>query len=131
MAIRVLVIEDNVINRELIQCLLEVYGYDPVLAVDGNSGLEMARRERPDLILSDIQMPDMDGIELAKQLKADPLLASIPLIAVTALAMVGDRDRVLAAGFDGYIPKPLVPAKFGSQLQDYLPGNGPDTAETA
>src|SRR5882672_7275823 len=102
---RLLIIEDNQVNRELITYLLRAYGYELLIATDGEQGLALAQRERPDLILCDIQIPGIDGYEIARRLKGDPALKGIPLIAVTALAMVGDRERILAAGFEDYIGK--------------------------
>jgi two-component system cell cycle response regulator len=117
---RVLIIEDNPINRELVDYLLRAHGFETLSALDGAVGLAVARRERPDLILCDVQMPVMDGIEFAHHVKSDPALRHTPLIALTALAMVGDRDRVLAEGFDGYIPKPVDPTTFISILSGLL-----------
>src|SRR5437899_70608 len=102
--------------------LLNAYGHTVLTAVDGCEGIEASRRERPDLIVCDVQLPDMDGYEVARWLKSEPELRTIPLVAVTALAMVGDRDRVLAAGFDGYIPKPIAPETFVAELEKFLPG---------
>ncbi|HVK31041.1 MAG TPA: response regulator [Burkholderiaceae bacterium] len=113
---RVLIVEDNPINRELVDYLLRAHGFDTLSALDGAVGLDMARRERPDLILCDVQMPVMDGIEFAHHVKSDPALRHTPLVALTALAMVGDRDRLLAEGFDGYIAKPVDPATFVDAL---------------
>jgi two-component system cell cycle response regulator len=119
---RVLVIEDNPINRELMDYLLRAYGFEPLTAVDGSVGLDIAARERPDLILCDIQMPGIDGFEFARRIKADPQLRDTPLVAVTAYAMVGDRDRILATGFDGYIAKPIDPAELIPTINALLPG---------
>jgi two-component system cell cycle response regulator len=118
---RVLIVEDNPINRDLLDYLLQAFGYQTLSADDGLQGLALARSEQPDIILCDVQMPGMDGTELARHLKADPATAGIALIAVTALAMVGDRDRILAAGFDGYIAKPIEPDELLAQLRRYLP----------
>ena len=100
--------------------LLRAFGYTPHAAADGEAGLEAARGEPFDLIVCDIQLPVMDGYEVARRLKADPALRTVPLVAVTALAMVGDRDKVLAAGFDGYIAKPIDPETFVRQIEAYL-----------
>src|SRR5438270_5852181 len=100
--------------------LLQAFGHPPLTGRDGRSGLEAARREAPDIILSDIQLPDIDGYAIARQIRADPRLSGRPLVAVTALAMVGDRSKALAAGFDGYISKPLVPDTFVAQVEAYL-----------
>jgi two-component system cell cycle response regulator len=100
--------------------LLGAFGYAPRTATDGGAGLEAARGEPFDLIACDIHMPVVDGYEVARRLKADPVLRTIPLVAVTALAMVGDRDKVLAAGFDGYIAKPIDPEAFVRQVEAFL-----------
>ena len=122
---RILVVEDNPANLELITYLLEAFGHSAVPALDGENGLEAARREAPDLIICDMQMPRMDGYEMARCLKADPKLRAIPIVAVTAFAMVGDRDKVLAAGFDGYIAKPITPETFVEEVNAF------ETAQTA
>lgn len=119
-AARILIIEDNPDNLNLIVYLLSAFGYAPKVAHSGEEGLALARNEKPDLILCDIQLPGMDGYTLARQVKADATLGRVPLLAVTALAMVGDRDKVLAAGFDGYISKPIDPETFVSRLEDFL-----------
>ena len=121
----VLLIEDNPVNLELLLCLLSALGYRCVTATEGAQGLEQARRHHPELILCDVQMPGMDGIEFARQAKADPALRVIPLVALTALAMVGDRERILAAGFDAYLPKPIDPARFASLVEPLLAGPRP------
>ncbi len=120
MSARILVIEDNPANLDLMSYLLNAYGHTVLPAVDGRQGIEAARRERPDLVVCDVQLPDMDGYEIARWLKSEPELRTIPLVAVTALAMLGDRDRVLAAGFDGYLAKPINPETFVPQMEVYL-----------
>jgi CheY-like chemotaxis protein len=105
----------------LMSYLLRAFGHDVLTAADGEAGLEVARREAPDLIVCDIQLPKIQGMDVARQLKSHAYLKSIPLIAVTAFAMVGDRDKVLAAGFDGYIAKPIVPENFVQQVETFLP----------
>jgi CheY-like chemotaxis protein len=124
---RILIIEDNRTNLELMVYLLGAFGHQTIEALDGVAGLEIAARELPDLILCDIAMPKLDGFGVARALKTDPLLARITLVAVTASAMVGDRDKVFAAGFDGYIGKPIDPEAFVAEVEGYLrhPG-GPD-----
>ena len=117
---RILVIEDNQENLELMTYLLKVFGHITMSADDGNRGLETAQREHPDLIVCDIHLPGTDGYEVVRQLKADPSLSAIPVVAVTALAMVGDRAKGLASGFDGYIAKPIDPEKFVGQLESFL-----------
>jgi two-component system cell cycle response regulator len=129
---RVLVIEDNPANLELMSYLLQAFGHTVLTATDGVAGIETVRRDAPDLIVCDIQLPGIDGFEVARRLKIDPKLRTIPLVAVTALAMVGDRDKVLAAGFDGYIAKPIAPETFIGQVEVFIgPGTRAAASETA
>jgi two-component system cell cycle response regulator len=121
---RILIIEDNPANLELMSYLLSAFGHHALTASDGRRGLEAAESESPDLIICDVEIPEINGLEVARRLKAHPTMSAIPLIAVTAFAMVGDRDRVMAAGFDGYIPKPITPEKFVKQVETFLPGGG-------
>jgi two-component system cell cycle response regulator len=123
MPARILLIEDNPANLDLTSYLLRAYGYFVIAATDGGDGLATARREKPNLIVCDVQLPTMDGFEVARWLKLDPAMRGTPLIAVTALAMVGDRNRVLAAGFDEYIAKPIDPEAFVRQVDAFLPSN--------
>jgi len=120
MAARVLVIEDHPANLELMVYLLRAFGHSPTEARDGLAGVEAALRDPPELILCDIAMPKLDGYGVARLLKSDPRLHAVPLIAVTASAMVGDRARVIEAGFDGYISKPIDPETFVAQIEGYL-----------
>jgi CheY-like chemotaxis protein len=120
MSARVLVIEDNASSLELMIYLLESFGHMPFRARDGEEGIRVARRERPDLILCDVQLAAMDGHEVCRQLKSDPVLRSIPLLALTAYAMVGDREKMLAEGFDGYLSKPVNPEQIMDQLAPFL-----------
>lgn len=117
----ILVIEDNPTNMELMVYLLKAFGHAPLEAEDGETGLAIAHWESLDLILCDLQMPGLDGFEVARQLKSDPTLPKIPLVAITAYAMMGDRDKVLAAGFDGYLTKPIEPELFVGQVEIFLP----------
>ena len=121
MAAKILVIEDNPDNLELVCYLLRAFGHQPVAAASGHSGLASAERERPDLILCDLQLPDIDGYEVARRLRNHPELKSVPVVAVTAFAMPADRERVLASGFDGYIAKPIAPEQFVPQIEAFLP----------
>jgi CheY-like chemotaxis protein len=125
---RVLVVEDNPANLSLMEYLLRAFGYTVFTAADGADGIELAHREIPDVILMDLQMPKLDGFEAASRLKADPVLKSIPIVAVTAFAMVGDRDKILAHGFDGYIPKPITPETFVDRVQAFIPTGRTDGA---
>ncbi|MDZ4765087.1 MAG: response regulator [Chloroflexota bacterium] len=108
MAIRVLCVEDNPQNMRLVRKILFSAGYELLEAQDGTSGLAAIRAHKPDLVLMDVNLPDIDGLEVTKQIKADPSIAAIPVLALTANAMHGDRDRCLAAGCDGYVPKPIT-----------------------
>lgn len=110
---RILIIEDNPDNMLLSVMLLESVGHEVLSAIDAEAGLTLARSRKPDLILMDIQLPGMDGLEATVILKADPLTRLIPVIALTALAMKGDEERIRAAGCDGYIAKPIA-------IQDFL-----------
>ena len=111
-----LLIEDNEQNRYLATFLLERAGHRVVCAVDGPSGVELARAARPDVILLDIQLPIMDGYAVAGALRAIPELAAAPIIAVTSFAMVGDREKALDAGCAGYIEKPIDPETFVAEV---------------
>jgi len=117
---RILIIEDNPANLELMVCLLESYGHVPMMAEDGETGFEIIKREQPDLVLCDIQMPGLSGYQLARLMKSDPALRKIPLVAVTALAMVGDKEKGLDAGFDGYISKPIESRTFVAEVEAFL-----------
>ena len=108
----VLVVEDNPANMTLAKFLLESAGYSVLCAVDAEAGLTLARDEQPDLILMDIQLPGMDGLEATAILKRDDATRAIPGIALTALAMKGDEERIRAAGCDGYVAKPLAYREF-------------------
>jgi CheY-like chemotaxis protein len=122
MGARILVIEDNLTNLELMTYLLRAFGHETVSARDGEEGVHAALQAPPDLILCDLALPVLDGFGVAHRLKSDSRLVTVPLIAVTASAMVGDRDKVLAAGFDGYIAKPITPESFVGEVESYLPG---------
>jgi two-component system, cell cycle response regulator len=128
MTTRILVIEDNPTNMELASYVLEAFGYAVTQALDGETGVELARAAPPDLVICDMQLPGIDGIEVAKQLRAQPALSHVPLVAVTAYAMLGDRERLLAAGFDGYISKPIDPRTFVPQVAAFLKSAPPARA---
>ena len=121
---RILIIEDNPANLQLMTYLLRAFGHTVLEAQDGEPGLARAA-ELPDLILCDIQLPGLDGYQVARYLKSHPRLRLVPLVAVTALAMVGDRDRVLEAGFDGYLAKPIEPETFVRQVEAFLADTQP------
>jgi CheY-like chemotaxis protein len=118
---RILVIEDNPVNMELMVLLLEAFGHVPLTAMDGGAGLKLVEKEVPDLIICDIRLPTMNGYEVARTLKNNPKFRRIPLFAVTALAMLGDREKVLQAGFDAYLTKPILPENFVAQVEELLP----------
>jgi len=120
MGARILVIDANRANLELMLYLLHTFGHDARGVSDGIAGLEAARSGGFALVATDILMPGIDGYELARHLKQDARLAATPLVAVTALAMPGDRERIDAAGFDGYIGKPIEPQTFVAELESYL-----------
>ncbi len=117
---RVLVIEDIPENMRLFRAVLRMEGAQILEAEGARAGIEMAQNEQPDMILMDIQMPEMDGLEATKLLRADPQTCDIPIVAVTASVMDTDRHKTLEAGCDGHIPKPIDPAVFGQQLAVYL-----------
>src|SRR5438094_127549 len=119
---KILYIEDNPENRMLVRAVLEAAGYDLVEAEDGLAGIEAAIREEPALILLDINLPGVDGYEIVAILKSFPNLASTPVIAVTAYAMQGDRQRTLVAGCDGYLQKPINVDAFPRQVAEFLGG---------
>ena len=116
---RVLAVDDNRTNLDLILYLLRALGYEADGCSSAPDALTALETASYDLALVDILMPDMDGFEFARRVRASERLKNLPLIAITALAMVGDRERVLGAGFDGYIPKPIDPERFAAQLQEF------------
>ncbi|HSY48266.1 MAG TPA: response regulator [Thermoanaerobaculia bacterium] len=120
---RVLVVEDNDMNMQLVEYLLEEGGYQIVKAASGEEALSVARGEDPvDLILMDIHLPGIDGLSVVREMKADARTSAIPILALTAHAMRGDKDRFLEAGCDGYISKPIDVKTFLSSIRQYLPG---------
>lgn len=120
MTVRILCVEDNPQNMRLVRKILKSQGYEVIEAEDGFSGLDMAQTANPDLILMDVNLPDIDGLEVTRRIKAQPHLNPIPIVALTANAMFGDEERCLAAGCDGYIAKPVSKQKLVSNLKGYL-----------
>lgn len=120
----ILLVEDVEDNRELALLLLESEGHTVIEAHNGLQAVALAHAEHPDLILMDLSLPEVDGWEATRRIQADPACAGIPIVAVTAHAMAGDRDRVMAAGFKGYITKPIEVGTFAAQVAAYLPPNG-------
>jgi CheY-like chemotaxis protein len=116
----ILIVEDDPRNLKLIRDLLQIRGYTTLEATDGKQGVDMAREKMPDLILMDIQMPVMDGFEAISILKADLVTKSIPIIALTAFAMQGDREKCMEAGCSDYITKPLDTRAFVTKVKEYL-----------
>jgi two-component system cell cycle response regulator DivK len=116
----ILLIEDNEQNRYLVTFLLEAGGYAVISASDGAQGIELARRVLPQLILLDIQLPNMDGYAVARELRNNSALRDIPIVAVTSYAMTGDREKALAAGCNGYVEKPINPETFVAEIERYL-----------
>jgi two-component system cell cycle response regulator DivK len=121
---RILVVEDNERNMKLFCDLLQASGYHTLEATTGESAVELALEHRPDLVLMDIQLPDIDGVEALGRLRADERSATLPVLALTAQAMEGDRERFLAAGFDGYLSKPVNIADFVTTVKRYCEGTG-------
>ncbi len=117
---RILVIEDNETNMYLIKFILEKGGYEVIEAREGAVGVELAIKEKPDLIIMDIQLPDINGLEATKRIRASEADGVIPIIALTSFAMAGDRERALAAGCTGYIEKPIDPETFMAKIEKYL-----------
>ncbi len=122
MAKTILIIEDDPRNLTLFRDLLQISGYSTIEASDGKQGIELAKAKKPDLILMDIQMPGMDGLEATRILKADATTSNIPVIALTAYAMKGDKERILEAGCDGYLAKPINTDEFLKEVAEYLSG---------
>jgi CheY-like chemotaxis protein len=117
----ILVVDDNRDNMELMRYLLKAFGYEPLAAGSGEEAILLARENRPHLILMDIQMPEMDGYEATEAIRREPSLEECPVVAVTAFAMVGDQQRILSSGFEGYISKPITPETFVAQVEAFLP----------
>ena len=117
---RILVVEDNAKNLKLLRDVLQFSGYDVAEARSGEEGVELAGKRTPDLILMDLQLPGIDGIEALRLLRANPTTRSVPVVAVTAFAMKQDRSRVLLAGFDGYVEKPVSVRALPSQVKSFL-----------
>jgi two-component system cell cycle response regulator DivK len=120
---QVLVVEDNERNMKLFRDVLQASGFRTIEATTGERAVELALEQQPDLVLMDIQLPDIDGVEALRRLKADERFGHVPVVALTAQAMDGDRERFLAAGFDGYLSKPVDIADFVATVKRYCEGN--------
>lgn len=119
-ATRVLVVEDNERNLKLVRDVLQYAGYEIIEASTGEDGVELAQSLSPDVILMDLQLPDIDGMEALRRIRESPVTADVPVIAVTAFAMQDDRARAIDAGFDGYLEKPLNVRELPAQVQQFL-----------
>ena len=122
---RVLIVEDNEKNMKLFRDVLSAKGYRTLEATSGAQAIELALEHVPDLVLMDIRLPDIDGVEALGRLRSDERTTSIPVVAVTAQAMRGDRERFLAAGFDGYVPKPVDIAELAATVREHCEGGAP------
>ncbi|MFQ5955658.1 MAG: response regulator [Kiloniellales bacterium] len=120
MAKTILIVEDNELNMKLFHDLLEAHGYDTLQTRDGTDVLQLARQHRPDLILMDIQLPEVSGLEVTKWIKEDRDLQHIPVIAVTAFAMKGDEEKIRNGGCEAYISKPILVANFLETIEKFL-----------
>ena len=116
----ILIVEDNELNMKLFNDLLQAHGYDTVQTMDGRDAIKLAREHKPDLVLMDIQLPEISGLEVTKMMKADDELKSIPVVAVTAFAMKGDEDKIREGGCEGYIAKPISVPTFLETIAKFL-----------
>lgn len=121
MSARILIAEDHADSLALMQYLLSAHGYTTISAPDGERALHEAHAQLPDLIICDLQMPKLSGFEVVSALRQDVRTEAIPVIAVTAFSMLGDREKVLSAGFNGYFSKPIEPDRFVAQVEPFLP----------
>lgn len=117
---KILVVEDNALNMKLVRALLQLENYNVLEADSAETGIRLAKEHHPSLILMDIQLPGMDGFSATRMIKADPDLADVPVVALTALAMIGDRQKALDAGCAGYISKPLDTKAFPGLIAGFL-----------
>lgn len=124
---RFLLIEDNIVNLELMRYLLTAFGHEVLTATGGEAALALLEHATVNVVACDLHMPRMDGQDVLRALRARPTLADLPVVAVTASAMVGVREHLLAAGFDGYISKPIDPETFVAQLAAFVPTSRPPT----
>lgn len=118
---KILIVEDNEMNRDMLSRRLERRGFAVVMAVDGQQGVDMARSEKPDLVLMDMSLPVMDGWTATQTIKADPEIAKIPVIALTAHAMAGDREKAISAGCDDYDTKPIELPRLLEKIGRFIP----------
>jgi two-component system, cell cycle response regulator DivK len=121
MSKRILVVEDQEGNRRIVRDLLTSTGYELIEALDGETGVRMAKEHQPDLILMDIQLPGLDGYEATRRIKAEPTLRAIPIVVVTSYALSGDDAKAMAAGADAYVAKPFSPRQLLATIRKLLP----------
>jgi CheY-like chemotaxis protein len=124
---KILIAEDNPVNRELLRELLEIRGYDVIEACDGQEALEKIAETQPDILLLDLGMPVLDGFGAVQKIRENPHFSSLPVLAVTAYAMRGDREKVLESGFNGYLSKPINPVALDQELERFV---NKDSAES-
>jgi len=117
---KILVVEDNEDNFYLIRFILENNGFEVIEARNGNSGVELAIKEKPDLIIMDIQLPDINGLEVTKKIRSSKVDRSLPIVAITSYAMTGDKENALAAGCNGYIEKPIDPENILAEINKFF-----------
>jgi len=117
---RILIVEDNEHNMYLINFILEKNGYETIKAFNGEDGIGLAMKEKPDLIIMDIQLPDINGLEVTRRIRGSKVDGTIPIIAITSYAMSGDKDEALEAGCTGYIEKPINPDTIMAEIEKYL-----------
>ncbi len=120
MSKKVLIVEDNELNMKLFHDLLEAHGYETLQTREGLKAIDMAREHRPDLILMDIQLPEVSGLDVTKWLKSDEDLSGIPVVAVTAFAMKGDEERIREGGCEGYLSKPITVTSFIETIRKFI-----------
>jgi two-component system, cell cycle response regulator DivK len=121
MSARILVVEDSPNNMYLMTYLLQAHAHTVTAAGSGEQALDLARASCPDLVVMDLQLPGVDGYQTLAAIRSEPGLCDVPVVAVTSFALVGDRDRILDAGFDHYLAKPIDPATFTDEIDAYLP----------
>jgi two-component system, cell cycle response regulator DivK len=121
MSARILVVEDSANNTYLMTYLLQAHTHTVTAAASGEQALDLARASCPDLVVMDLQLPGIDGCQTLAAMRAEPELCDVPVVAVTSFALVGDRDRILDAGFDHYLAKPIDPVTFTDEIEGYLP----------
>ena len=126
---KILIVEDNALNIKLFCDLLAAHGHEPEAVTDSRNALEVARRFSPDLVITDIQLPHVSGLDLIRMLRADEQLAEVPIMAVTAYAARGDEERIREAGAQAYVSKPISVVRFAETVEELLPRNGKDQAK--